>query len=111
VASELVHADALVHASIIPEPFGRVIVEGMAAGLPVIAAGAGGPTEIVTDGVDGLLHRPGDVSSLADALQRLAGDPELRRSLGDAAVESARAYSPGAAAGKTHDFYREVLGG
>jgi glycosyltransferase involved in cell wall biosynthesis len=109
VAAELGRVDALVHASVIPEPFGRVIVEGMAAGLPVVAAGAGGPTEIVTDGVDGLIHRPGDVADLAASLRRLAADPELRRRLGTAAVESARGFSPAVAARKTEDFYRQVL--
>jgi glycosyltransferase involved in cell wall biosynthesis len=109
VADELARVDALVHASVIPEPFGRVVVEGMAAGLPVIAAGAGGPTEIVTDGVDGLLHRPGDVAGLAAALERIAADPELGRTLGRAAAETARAYSPEAAARQTSDLYRRVL--
>lgn len=109
VSGDLARADLLVHASVIPEPFGRVVVEGMAAGLPVIAAGAGGPCEIVHDGVDGLLYPPGSVPDLADALARVAADPQLARSLGAAAAERARAYSPDAAARRTTDFYRLVL--
>ena len=60
VAAELAAMDVLVHSSTIPEPFGQVVVEGMAAGLPVVAADAGGPAEIVRDDVDGLLYPMGD---------------------------------------------------
>lgn len=109
VAGALAEADALVHASVIPEPFGRVIVEGMAAGLPVVAAGAGGPDEIVTEGVDGLLYPPGDVEALAATLRRVASDPLLAGRLGRAAVERARAFSPELAAAQTSAFYRRVL--
>ena len=42
--------DVLVHASILPEPFGQTVIEGMAAGLPVVASAAGGPTETIDDG-------------------------------------------------------------
>jgi glycosyltransferase involved in cell wall biosynthesis len=109
VAAELSRADALVHASIIPEPFGRVVVEGMAAGLPVVAARAGGPSEIVSDGVDGLLYRPGHVESLAAALRRIATDPELAGRLGGAATQRARAFAPEVAAQKTRAFYNEIV--
>lgn len=109
VAAELAQTDALVHASVIAEPFGRVVVEGMAAGLPVVAANAGGPTEIVTDGADGLLVQPGDVDELAAALARLAAEPGLRDRLGAAARVRARAFSPAAAASQTARFYRDVL--
>jgi glycosyltransferase involved in cell wall biosynthesis len=109
VAAQLADVDALVHASVIPEPFGRVIVEGMAAGLPVVAAGAGGPDEIVTDGVDGLLYPPGDIDELAATLRRVATDPALAERLGRAAVERARAFSPELAAAQTSAFYRRVL--
>jgi glycosyltransferase involved in cell wall biosynthesis len=109
VAGELAEVDALVHASVIPEPFGRVIVEGMAAGLPVVAAGAGGPDEIVTDGVDGLLYPPGDVDELAATLRRVSTDMALAERLGRAAVERARIFSPELAAAQTSAFYRRVL--
>jgi glycosyltransferase involved in cell wall biosynthesis len=109
VAAELAEVDALVHASVIPEPFGRVIVEGMAAGLPVLAAGAGGPDEIVTEGVDGLLYPPGDAAALAATLRRVAADQALAERLGRAAVERARAFSPELAAARTSAFYRQVL--
>ena len=68
-------ADVIVHASVYPEPFGRVIVEGMLAGRPVIAARAGGVTEIVDDGDTGVLVTPGDASALAQAIDALRTDP------------------------------------
>ncbi|HEV2810948.1 MAG TPA: glycosyltransferase [Acidimicrobiales bacterium] len=109
VASELARLDVLVHASVIPEPFGQVVVEGMAAGLPVVAADAGGPAEIITDEVDGLLVPPGDSAALADVLRRLSADPSLRARLGAAARERARAYEPGGIAERMEAFYRQVL--
>ena len=78
----------------IPEPFGQVVVEGMAAGLPVIASAGGGPLEVITDGVDGLLCPPGDVHALAKQLQRIAGDEALRRRLGTAARRRAEDFTP-----------------
>lgn len=77
-------ADMVVHCSIAPEPFGRVIVEAMLARRPVIAARAGGPLEILADNTAGKLVSPGDVSSLEDALRRLLGSPEERLRLGEA---------------------------
>lgn len=74
--------DVVVHASVTPEPFGMVVPEGMAAGCAVIAADAGGPREVVTDGVDGLLVPPGDVARLAAAILDLAGDPARCARLG-----------------------------
>lgn len=74
--------DIVVHASTSPEPFGMVIPEAMAAGKPVIATAAGGPREIVTEGVDGLLVEPGDVGQMRDAILRLAADPNERKELG-----------------------------
>ncbi len=74
--------DVVVHASTIPEPFGQVIIEGMAAGKPVIASRAGGPTEIVVDGISGILVPMNDAAALADAMRQLLGDAGLRARLG-----------------------------
>ncbi len=62
--------DVAVHFSTRPEPFGRVVAEALASGVPVIAARAGGPTEIVEDGVTGWLVAPGDIASMASAMVR-----------------------------------------
>jgi glycosyltransferase involved in cell wall biosynthesis len=109
IADELARLDVLVHASIEPEPFGQVVAEGMLAGLPVVAAAAGGPAEVVEDGVDGLLYPPGDTEALAEALRRLAADEPLRRRLGEAARRKAVEFTPEAVAPQILDLYREVL--
>ena len=67
--------DCVVHASTNPEPFGRVIVEGMLAGRPVIATRAGGVPEIIEDGVSGILVPPGNPDELAAAIVRVLSDP------------------------------------
>jgi glycosyltransferase involved in cell wall biosynthesis len=73
--------DAVVHTSITPEPFGRVIVEGMLAQRPVVAARAGGVLEIIDDYENGVLCTPGDAHALADALAELRSNDELRDKL------------------------------
>jgi glycosyltransferase involved in cell wall biosynthesis len=76
--------DVVVHASIAPEPFGRVVVEAMLSGRPVIASKAGGIAEIVEDGRSGLLIEPGDPDVLAAAIRRLLDDRALAGQLADA---------------------------
>jgi glycosyltransferase involved in cell wall biosynthesis len=68
-----------------PEPFGLVTVEAMRAGCAVIASGHGASPEILTDGVDGVLVPPGDVTALAEAWRRLLAEPGTRERLGAAA--------------------------
>jgi glycosyltransferase involved in cell wall biosynthesis len=82
VQGEIAMMSLLVHASKTPEPFGQVVVEGMAAGKPVIATRAGGVVEIVEDGVSGILVEPGDPVSLAGAIERVLADPVLAGRLG-----------------------------
>lgn len=77
--------DVIVHASVRPEPFGRVILEGMLLGRPVIAAAAGGVPEFVDDERTGFLVPPGDAEALAARMTRLVADPALRRSVGERA--------------------------
>ncbi|MBY4781114.1 glycosyltransferase family 4 protein [Burkholderia dolosa] len=81
VAACMKAVDVVAHTSITPEPFGRVIVEGMLARRPVVAARAGGVVEIVEHGDNGLLCEPGDATALADALATLKRDAALRERL------------------------------
>jgi glycosyltransferase involved in cell wall biosynthesis len=60
------------------------VIEAMLTGLPVIAAAVRGPREQVVEGVTGLLVPPGDAAALGQALARLAADPALRTSMGEA---------------------------
>ncbi|MEJ0003508.1 MAG: glycosyltransferase [Pararobbsia sp.] len=82
--------DVIVHTSVAPEPFGRVVVEGMLAGKPVIAARAGGVTEIIEDHVTGLLTPPGDAPALSRALAQLRRDPDAAREYARRGREVAR---------------------
>lgn len=83
---DLVHAlDVLVHTSVRPEPFGRVILEGMMSGKPVVAASAGGVPELVEHGRTGLLVPPGQPEALANAVAGLLGSPDARRAMGERA--------------------------
>jgi glycosyltransferase involved in cell wall biosynthesis len=69
--------DLVVHFSTRPEPFGRVVLEAMACGTPTVAAGAGGPAEILEDGVTGWLTTPKDVPLLSEQIiAALASDSE-----------------------------------
>lgn len=76
-------ARALVFPSIWHEPGGTVAFEAMASGRAVIMSRVGGMPEVVEDGVNGLLVQPGDETGLANAIDRLAGDWELARRLGE----------------------------
>jgi glycosyltransferase involved in cell wall biosynthesis len=82
VAEVVKSSDILVHASIIGEPFGQVVVEGMAAGKPVIATNGGALPEIVVEGTTGFLVEMGNVDQLAAAITRLLDDPEKARQMG-----------------------------
>ena len=102
--------DIVVHASTQPEPFGMVIIEAMACGKPVIASQAGGAAELF-DGENGLAHSPGDAVMLASQIQRLGGDPELRRRLGGAGRATAeRLYTGKRLANELIAVYREIRG-
>jgi len=61
------------------------LMEGMASGLPVVSSRLSGIPELIEDGVAGLLFPPEDSAAAADALEQLAGDPELRGQMGRAA--------------------------
>ncbi len=67
-----------------PEAFSGVVVEAMAMGKPVVGTAIGGTPEQIEDGVTGLLVPPGDPETLAQALDRLLSDSDLRRQMGQA---------------------------
>jgi len=83
VGDFLMMFDVMVHASVLPEPFGRVILEAMACRKPVIGARAGAIPEIVEEGHTGLTFPPGDAESLAESILSLIGDRERIRRFGE----------------------------
>ncbi len=82
--------DILVNASD-PEPFGIVLLEGMARGVAVVAVDSGGPAEFILDGKTGMLASSGEPGDLADALERLLLSRELREQIAQAGRERFRA--------------------
>ncbi len=69
------------------DTFGQTLQEAAASGLPVVAPAAGGPLDLVLDGISGFLVRPGDATALAEAVAMLAADPGLRAAQSRAARE------------------------
>ena len=82
--------DVVVHTSVRPEPFGRVILEGMLLGKPVVASAAGGVPELIEDGDTGFLTTPGNPDALAERLIPLLQDADLRQQVGRRAQQWAR---------------------
>ena len=74
------------------EGLSMTLIEGSAAGLPLIASDVGGNNELVDDGVNGLLVKPGDSDALATALLQLTADPALARRMGVASRQRYRQY-------------------
>lgn len=84
LASIYASLDVFVHSG--PhETFGQTLQEASASGLPVVAPAAGGPLDLVDDGVTGFLVPPGDRGALAAAVAKLTADPDLRAAQGRAA--------------------------
>ncbi len=75
------------------ETFGKVTVEAMASGLPVIGADAAGSKDLVVDGTTGRLCQPGDADDFAEATRELIADPDLRHQMSVAAVERAQDFT------------------
>ena len=69
------------------EPLGVALMEAMSCEVPTIGTAAGGVAELIRDGQDGILVPPRDPPAMADAILRLAGDPDLARRLGQAGRE------------------------
>ena len=102
--------DVLLHTSLLPEPFGQVIVQGLARGRVVVAADSGGPAEVITHGHDGLLYRTGDQDDLTRTLEQITVDgPELAAVRANA-VRAARRYHPERTAGRLRSALDRVTG-
>jgi len=101
--------DLLVHSSTEPEPFGLVIIEGMAAGLPVVATRGGGAVEAVRVRETGLLVPRGDGTAMAQAVLSLLSDGEQMRAMGEAARWWAEEqFTLKRFARDVHQLYQEV---
>ncbi|TAK70655.1 MAG: glycosyltransferase family 1 protein [Actinomycetota bacterium] len=92
VVTSLHAADVVVFPTLLEESFGRVVIEGMSAGLPVISSRIGGVPEILSRGFDDLLVEPGDAAGIAAALHRLRDWREHDPSLGRRCRATARRW-------------------
>ncbi len=110
VKAAIASLDVLVLPSAAPEPFGGVVLEAMALGVPVVGTQIGGTIEQIDDGRTGMLVEPGNALELADAIERVLTDEAFRSSAGAAGrrrVEE-RFALPGMIA-RLEGIYREVL--
>ena len=90
------------------EAFGRVVIEAMALGVPVVATEVGGPAEILADGVQGRLLEPKRPDLWAAAIGELLGDASRRRRMGEAALLRARDFDLAVHAAAMLELYREL---
>jgi type III pantothenate kinase len=94
------------------EPFGIVLLEAMAVGIPVIATDRGGPLEIIRSGFHGLLVPPRQPRALANAIRQLAHDEPLRqRIVREARTRVEENYDISKVVPRVEDFYRKVIFG
>ena len=91
------------------EGMGRVLVEAMAAGLPIVASRVGGIPDLVKDGKNGLLVPSADATALAKAISALLEDDETRKRMGEVGTKICRQYSIEAMVKKIDDLYTELL--
>ncbi len=111
VAAELDAMDLFVFPSILPEGLPMVVLEAMAAGVPVIGTTVDGVTDVLRDGRDGLLTPPGNPFELAAAAARIMINPDLWRELREAAhARQATRFSDHSMAAGVAEAYREILG-
>ncbi len=102
--------DVLVLPSRQPEPFGLVLLEAMASGVPVVATDQGGPREICVADETGLLVPPGDAAALAGAVRSLLDDPGRAREMGRAGRRRVEAlYDQRLTAQRLAALYAELL--
>lgn len=102
-------ADVLCAPSLSGESFGMVLTEAFAAGTPVLASAIAGYSDVVTDGVDGVLVPPGDPQRLAEELLQLAHEPARIATMGGAARAAAQRYAWPRVAARVECIYERAL--
>ena len=106
---ELEAADVLCAPSLSGESFGMVLTEAFAAGTPVVASDIAGYSDVVRNGVDGVLIPPGDPQRLAEELQRLHLEPARRAEMGEAARAGAERFAWPTVATRIEALYERAV--
>ncbi len=106
---QLGEADLLCAPSLAGESFGMVLIEAMAAGTGVVASAIAGYSDVVTNGVDGILVPPADPQALAEELQLLAHEPERIAAMGEAGRRSAERYAWPRIAEEVTEVYERAI--
>ena len=106
---QLGEADVLCAPSLTGESFGMILIEAMAAGTGVVASKIAGYSDVVTDGVDGVLVPPADPQALAEELQLLAHEPERLAAMGEAGRRSAERYAWPRIADEVTEVYERAM--
>ncbi len=110
IHTRLYETDILVLASIDPEPGGHIVQEAMMCGVPVVTTDDGGPSEYARNCDGGLVVPRGDVDAMADAIERLLLDFDLRAQIARRGQEYARrAFDPVTIASRISTVYRACL--
>jgi phosphatidylinositol alpha-mannosyltransferase len=91
------------------ESLGLIILEAMAAGLPIVATRIQGFQDVLTEGVHGLMVPPRDSASMADSLRRLLGNAAMREEMGRAGARHAQDYSWQEVSGRVLNYYEETI--
>ena len=99
----------VVFPSIWPEPFGRISIEAMASGKPVIATRVGGIPEVVEHGRTGLLVEPGDAHKIAEAVLYLLENKDIAKKMGANGIQEAKRYSSRAISRQYMEIYQNVI--
>lgn len=111
VSAELAKMDVLVLPSLVSEAMPMSLLEAMAAGVPVVGTRVDGITDLIIDGVDGLLVSPGDAVALANAIRQLvSGEVDANRLRANARSKQRERYSDRSMASGVAEVYDEVLG-
>ena len=95
--------------SLLPEPFGTVVLEVMSHAKPVIGTSPGGHADMIIDGETGLLVPSGDVEALARAMQTLISDPVSRNRMGEAAQECAGRFTAEQSIPRLERLYEQLV--
>jgi glycosyltransferase involved in cell wall biosynthesis len=111
VAVILAASDIFALPSFYGEGIPRALIEASAMGLPLVSCPNPGSSEVIRDGFNGFLVRPGDPEDLANAILRLAGQRDLRRTMGERACQvAAERFDLSVVARKTREVYRSLMG-